>query len=185
MDDATSEHYSMFFVEEEGTASSFRGVQEVIEERGLSASFYSDRGSHYWHIPEAGGKVDKQNLTQFGQALKRLGIEMIVQPIHPKRVDVSCRMFRTHKERLPKELALTSITHMAAANRHLKEIYIPAFNAEFLQSASEESSAFVPWIGGQLADSLCERHERVVGHDNCVSFEGVKLQISADRLTAQ
>ncbi len=46
MDDATSEHYSMFFVEEEGTASSFQGVQEVIEERGLFASFYSDRGSH-------------------------------------------------------------------------------------------------------------------------------------------
>ncbi len=65
MDDATSEHYSMFFVEEEGTMSSFQSVQKVIEERGLFASFYSDRGSHYWHTPEAGGKVDKQNLTQF------------------------------------------------------------------------------------------------------------------------
>ena len=31
LDDATSEHYSMFFVEEEGTASSFRGMAEVIE----------------------------------------------------------------------------------------------------------------------------------------------------------
>ena len=53
MDDATSEHYSMFFVAEEGTASSFRGVREVIEARGLFSSFYSDRGSHYWHTPEA------------------------------------------------------------------------------------------------------------------------------------
>ena len=77
MDDATSEQYSMFFVDEEGTASSLMGVQEVIEKRGLFASFYSDRGSHYWHTPEAGGKVDKHNLTQFGQAMKRLGIEMI------------------------------------------------------------------------------------------------------------
>lgn len=56
MDDVTSEHYSMFFAEEEGTASSFQGLQEVIEERGLFALFYSDRGSHYWHTPEAGGK---------------------------------------------------------------------------------------------------------------------------------
>jgi len=39
MDDATNEHYSMFFVEEEGTASSFRGVQEAIEEHGLFSSF--------------------------------------------------------------------------------------------------------------------------------------------------
>jgi transposase len=47
MDDATSEHYSMFFVEEEGTASSFRGVREVIEGWGLFSSLYTDRGSHY------------------------------------------------------------------------------------------------------------------------------------------
>jgi len=48
MDDATNEHYSMFFVEQEGTASSLQGVREVIEARGLFSSFYSDRGSHYW-----------------------------------------------------------------------------------------------------------------------------------------
>lgn len=59
MDDATSEHYSMFFVEEEGTRSSLQGVKDLIEQRGLFCSFYSDRGSHYWHTPEAGGKVDK------------------------------------------------------------------------------------------------------------------------------
>ena len=37
MDDATNEHYSMFFVPEEGTASSFQGVREVIVSRGLRA----------------------------------------------------------------------------------------------------------------------------------------------------
>ena len=92
MDDAPNEHYSMFFVEEEGTASSFRGVREVIESRGLFASFYSDRGSHYWHTPEAGGKVDKINLTQFGQALQRLGIEMIAA-IRPKPEDAPSECF--------------------------------------------------------------------------------------------
>lgn len=180
MDDATSEHYSMFFVEEEGTASSFKGVQEVIEKRGLFASFYSDRGSHYWYTPEAGGKVDKNNLTQFGQALKRLGIEMIAA-YSPEARGRSERMFRTHQERLPKELALAGIIDMTAANQYLQEVYMSAFNAEFMQPAMEEGSAFVPWIGGQLTDILCERYERVVGHDNCVCFEGLKLQIPADR----
>ena len=47
MDDATNEQYSMFFVGEEGTLSSFRGVDEVIAGHGLFSSFYSDRGSHY------------------------------------------------------------------------------------------------------------------------------------------
>ena len=180
MDDATNEHYSMFFVAEEGTASSFRGVQEVIEKRGLFSSFYSDRGSHYWHTPEAGGKVDKHNLTQFGQAMKQLGIEMIAA-YSPQARGRSERMFRTHQERLPKELALAGITGMAAANQYLKEVYMPAFNAEFMQPVAVEGLAFVPWIGGQLEDYLCERHERVVGHDNCVSFNNIKLQIPADQ----
>ena len=73
LDDATSEHYSMFFVDEEGTASSFRGVREIIEARGLFSSFVSDRGSHYWHTPDAGGKVDKANPTQFGRAATAVG----------------------------------------------------------------------------------------------------------------
>jgi hypothetical protein len=180
MSDATNEHYSMFFIAEEGTASSFRGIKEVIEKRGLFSSFYSDRGSHYWHTPEAGGKVDKHNLTQFGQAMKRFGIEMIAA-YSPQARGRSERMFRTHQERLPKEMVLVGITDMEAANQYLKEVYIPAFNAEFMQPAAVEGSAFVPWIGGQLEDYLCERHERIVSHDNCVSFNNIKLQIPADQ----
>ena len=180
MDDATSEHYSMFFVDEEGTASSFRGVQEVIEAHGLFSSFYSDRGSHYWNTPEAGGKVDKVNLTQFGRALKHLGIEMIAA-YSPEARGRSERAFGTHQGRLPQELALAGITTMAEANRYLTQIYLPAFNAEFAQPAMETGSAFVPWIGGALEDVLCEQFERVVSADNCVRFETLSLQIPASR----
>jgi len=34
---------------------------------------------------------------------------------------------------------------------------------------------------GNLDDILCEQIERKVGNDNCVKFEGISLQISADR----
>jgi len=180
MDDATSEHYSMFFVEEEGTLSSFRGVREVIDKRGLFSSFYSDRGSHYWHTPEAGGKVDKNNPTQFGRAMAQLGIEMIAA-YSPEARGRSERAFRTHQGRLPKELALAGVTDMAAANRYLVDAYLPAFNAEFMQSAIEEGSAFVGWIGNDLDDILCEQLDRAVNNDNCVNFEGLALQIPADR----
>lgn len=180
LDDATSEHYAMFFVEEEGTASSFRGVREVIAARGLFSSFYSDRGSHYWNTPEAGGKVDKENPTQFGRAMKQLGIEMIAA-YSPEARGRSERAFGTHQGRVPQELAAAGITDMAAANRYLREVYRPAFNAEFAQPAPEEGSAFVPWIGGSLDDILCEQYERTVGADNCVRFDGLILQIPADR----
>ena len=77
MDDATGEIYSAFFVDEEGTWSSLQGVRETLEAKGLFSSFYSDRGSHYWHTPQAGSKVDKANPTQFGRAMQELGIGMI------------------------------------------------------------------------------------------------------------
>lgn len=180
MDDATGEHYSMFFCEEEGTASSFLGVREVIEAHGLFSSFYSDRGSHYWNTPEAGGKVDKENLTQFGRAMKHLGIEMI-PAYSPEARGRSERAFGTHQGRLPNELAAAGLTDMDAANRYLREVYMPAFNAEFARPAQEEGSAFVPWIGGNLDDILCEHYERTVSADNCVRFEKLILQIPADR----
>ena len=87
-----------------------------------------------------------------------------------------------HQERLPRELLFAGITDMEEANRYLKNVYLPAFNAEFMQPATEEGSAFVPWIAGDLNDILCERFgKRTVGNDNCVSFAGMKLQIPADR----
>ena len=180
MDDATNEHYAMEFVEQEGTVSSLQGVRVVVEARGLFSSFYSDRGSHYWLTPEAGGKVDRKHLTQFGQAMQRLGIEMIAA-YSPQARGRSERMFRTHQERLVRELALAGITDMQAANRYLQEHYRAAFNAEFAQPAMEEGSAFVDWIGQSLDDILCERYERTVNNDNCVDFDTMKLQIPADR----
>lgn len=180
LDDATSEHYSIFFVEEEGTASSFQAMHEVITAHGLPSSLYTDRGSHYWHTPQAGGKVDKHNLTQFGRAMKQLGIEMI--PAYSPEARGRCeRMFSTHQNRLPKEMAAQGITTLEAANRYLREHYLPAFNGEFAVKPAVEDSAFVPFIGPELDDILCEQHERTVNKDNCVRFEGLSLQIPADR----
>ncbi|MCX5832972.1 MAG: ISNCY family transposase [Deltaproteobacteria bacterium] len=180
MDDATSEHYSMFFVPEEGTDSSFRGVRDVILRQGLFCSLYTDRASHYWHTPKEGGTVSKTQLTQFGRAMKQLGIEMI-PAYSPEARGRSERAFRTHQERLPKELALHGITAMDAANRYLSEVYLPAFNAEFTQPATEEGSAFVRWVGANLDDILCEHYERTVTADNCVCFNGLTLQIPANK----
>ena len=43
-------------------------------------------------------------------------------------------------------------------------------------------TAYVPFISGSLPDILCEQHERTVGNDNCVSFQGLSLQIPSDEL---
>ncbi|UZN50298.1 hypothetical protein KZ686_06930 [Cupriavidus cauae] len=112
--------------------------------------------------------------------MKQLGIEMIAA-YSPEARGRSERAFATHQDRLPKELALAGITDMAQANRYLAEVYLPAFNAEFAVPAREEGSAFVPWIGANLQDILCEQIERTVGNDNCVRLDNLSLQIPADR----
>jgi len=180
MDDATSNQYSMFFVDEEGTQSSFQGVNEVIGKHGVFASFYTDRGSHYWNTPEAGGKVDKENLTQFGRAMRQLGIEMI-PAYSPEARGRSERAFRTHQERLVKELTLAGITEMKQANAYIRDVYMPAYNDEFAVVPEESASMFVPWAGTPIEDILCEQYERTVGNDNCVKFDGLTLQIPSDK----
>jgi transposase len=180
MDDATGEHYSMFFVEEEGTQSSFQGIRGVIDSHGLFASLYTDRGSHYWHTPEAGGKVNKEMLTQFGRAMRQLGIEMI-PAYSPEARGRSERAFKTHQDRLVKEIAVAGITDMKKANKYIAHVYMPAHNAEFAMLPEEANSMFVPWAGNHLEDILCEHYHRTVGNDNCVKFEGLILQIPPDR----
>lgn len=179
MDDATSEIYSAFFVPEEGTMSTFRALCEVIAEKGLFCSLYADRGSHYWTTPEAGGTVDKDNPTQVGRALHQLGIALIAA-YSPEARGRSERMFGTLQKRLPQELRLAGISDMEAANRFLKEEFLPRHNARFSVPPEGEGSAFVPFAGS-LEDILCVQEERVVAADNTVRYKTRTLQIPADR----
>ncbi len=179
MDDATSDIYSGFFVEEEGTASCFQALDEVIGAKGLFCSLYADRAGHYWHTPEAGGKVDKDNPTQVGRALGQLGVTLI-PAYSPEARGRSERMFGTLQARLPQELRLAGITSMAAANAFLREVYWPRHNASFAVPAEGDGSAFVPFAG-PLEDILCVQEDRVVGNDNTVRYKRRVLQIPEDR----
>lgn len=181
-DDATSELYSAFFVEQEGTMSTFTAIQEVIEAHGLFSSLYTDRGSHYWLTREADGKVDKTCLTQVNRGLKQLGIELIAA-YSPEARGRCERQFGTMQGRWPQELRLAGITEIAAANRYLKEVLIPDYKRQFMVKSEEEGNAFTPWIGGseQLADILSVQEKRVVGKDNTVRYCNKILQIPQDK----
>ncbi len=143
LDDATSQIYSAFLVDEEGTQSSFTGLLEVVAAQGLPCSLYTDRGSHYFHTPAAGGKVDKTKLTQVGRALSQLGIEHIAA-YSPQARGRSERAFSTLQDRLVKELVLAGINSVPAANQFIRSRYLPDHNARFAQPPEEPDSGFVP-----------------------------------------
>jgi transposase len=175
MDDATATIYSAFLVEEEGTSSTFRALKEVFGAQGLPMSLYTDRGAHYFRTTKA-GEIDREQPTQVGRALARLGIEHI-GAFSPQARGRSERAFLTLQDRLVKELALAGIEEIEAANAFIREVYLPAHNARFAVAAAGTGSAFTPCPAIELDDILCVQEERQVGNDNCVSYRKLKLQI--------
>src|ERR1700689_3307566 len=176
MDDATGAIYSAFLTEEEAPAPPFRPLREVFGRPGLPMSLYTDRGAHYFHTPKAGGEIDRSHPTQVGRALEQLGVEHI-GAYSPQARGRSERAFGTLQDRLVNELALAGITDIEAANAFLREVYLPAHNARFAVDPAGEGSAFTPIPGVDLDEILCVEEERQVGHDNCVSYRTLKLQI--------
>ena len=134
MDDATSEIYSAFLVEEEGTASTFRALKQVFTDKGLPGSLYTDRGSHYFHTPEAGGKVDKSNPTQVGRALHQLGIEHIAA-YSPQARGRSERAFGT----LPEPPGQGTQPRRHHRNRGRKPLHRRHISARSQPGASQQS----------------------------------------------
>jgi hypothetical protein len=180
LDDATGAIYSAFLIDQEGTMSSLLGLAETIERHGLFGSFYTDRGGHYFITPKDSSKVDKTQLTQVGRALCQLGITHIPS-YSPQARGRMERAFGTLQKRLPQELRLARIKTVAAANRYIKERFVPDYNARFAVVAAEPGTAFVPYLGRPLEDVLCVQEDRVVGADNCVSFNRRSLQIPPQR----
>jgi hypothetical protein len=170
LDDATSEIYYAQLVEEESTRTVMQGVREVIERKGLFCALYSDRGSHFFYTPKAGEAVDKHRPTQFGRALKELGVQTIAA-YSPQARGRSERSFGTWQGRLPQELRLASITTLPEANRFLREHYIAEFNRKFTVKAAEKGTAFRRCGRSDLDWIFSIQTERVVNKDNTVAIK--------------
>ena len=146
-------------------------------------ALYTDRGGHYFHTPEAGGKVSRTQPTQVGRALRQLGIEHVAA-YSPEARGRCERAFRTLQDRLPKELALAGVTTIDAANRFLRDVYLPEHNARFATPPEDAGSAFVAVPEALWREVGCVQAERRVGNDNCVRFQGRTLQIPPSPLRA-
>jgi transposase len=176
LDDATSEVYTAYLVEEEGTLSVMEGLKEVIHQHGLFCSLYTDRGSHFFHTAQAGGEVDKSRLTQIGRALAQLGIEHIPS-YSPQARGRMERFYETWQGRLPQELRKAGITEMEPANAFIRQKMVPWHNRKLTVAPKETGSAFVPVGGADLEAILCVVEDRVVAPDNTVSWDKRKLQL--------
>lgn len=151
VDDATSRLMHMQFVEAETTFNYFEAVRAYIARHGKPRAFYSDKFSVFRvNIPAA---LTGTGLTQFGRAMKELGIELICahSPQAKGRVE---RANQTLQDRLVKELRLRAISSVGAANAYLPE-FIADFNSRF--AVSPRSGEDAP-LSQSLGDRLLSRH---------------------------
>jgi transposase len=176
LDDATSEVYYAQLVDQESTATVMAGLKEVVEQKGQFCSLYSDRGSHFFYTPVAGGPPDRSRKTQIARALEQLNIEPI--PANSPQARGRCeRFFGTWQGRLPQELRLRKITTMEAANDYIRKHWIAYHNKNFAVAAQQSGTAFVPYVGSDLNKIFSYQEERVVGNDNTVTFGKLSMQV--------
>jgi hypothetical protein len=178
VDDATKRLlYAQLGEGGESVAAIMTALRAVLVPEGVPMALYTDRAHWAVHTPVAGGGPDRRRPTQVGRALARLGIEHILG-YSPAARGRSERVNRTLQDRLVNELRVAGITTVAAANRYLRERFIPAFNTEFARPPADPASAFVPLGRVDLDQIFCVEEERVVGRDNVVVVAGLALQVA-------
>jgi len=183
VDDATKQLLYAQLLEDgegEGTAVIMTALREILQTYGIPGALYTDRAGWAAHTPTAGSAPDRTKLTQLGRALARLGIEHILG-FSPQARGRSERANGTLQGRVVNELRVAEIRTVAAANRYLREHFIPDYNATFTVPPADPASAFVPLGHADLDQLLCHEEERVVARDNTVSFDGLHLQIDKQR----
>jgi transposase len=183
VDDATKRVLYAQLVEDgegEGTAVVMIALREVLETYGIPGALYTDRAGWAVYTPTSGSAPDRTRLTQVGRALARLGIEHILG-FSPQARGRSERANGTLQGRVVNELRVAGIRTVAAANRYLRERFLPDYDATFTHPPADPASAFVPLGAVDLEQILCHEEERVVARDNTVSLDGLHLQIDKQR----
>lgn len=181
VDDATKQLlYAQLVAGGESLAAIMTALRAVLEQHGIPGALYTDRAGWAVYTPTSGTAPDRTKRTQVGRALARLGIEHIVS-FSPQARGRSERANGTLQGRLVNELRVAGIQTLPAANRYLRERFIPDYNARFGRAPADPSSAFVP-VGRQDLDQiLCHEDERCVARDNTLTLDGVVLQIDKQR----
>jgi hypothetical protein len=173
IDDATSYVLARFYPA--GTTEAHLDLLgRWLRRHGRPLALYADRHSIFQ--PQDKGKALPDAETQFGRALRELGIELIRahSPQAKGRIE---RSFGTAQDRWLKELRLAGATTRAQANELLERL-LPAHNRRFRKAARQPGDAHRP-LGPDhdLAAILSIQEQRVVANDYTIRFRNRFYQL--------
>ncbi|MDY0322912.1 MAG: ISNCY family transposase [Candidatus Carbobacillus sp.] len=190
IDDATGEIISATFRPREDTEGYFLLLKQLIEQKGIPMSLYSDRHTIFRSPKEDALSVEEElagetsPLSQFGAALQELGITHI-KALTPQAKGRIERLFGTLQDRWVVELRLHSIHSIEEANQILPHL-IEKHNRLFAVQPADPEHAYVPLSEGQDINMiLCYREKRTIGPGETISYGGKTYKIAAknDKLT--
>ena len=154
--------------------------QEYVSYYRLPRALYVDRDSIYETTRDSTVDEtlrDAPPLTQFGRAMKSLGVDVILarSPQAKGRVE---RRHGVFQDRLVKGMRLKGISGLEAANVYLAEEFLDDMNTRFHVEARspEDVHRNVP-RGTKLEHVLCYEESRVVQNDWTVSWCNRILQL--------
>lgn len=177
IDDATGRTFARFF-ESETTNAYMLTSTYYINKYGCPLAFYSDK--HGIFRDNHPGTIKKESLTQFGRALKELGIELICanSPQAKGRVE---RVNATLQDRLVKEMRIRGISTIGEANNFLEE-FLEEFNAKFPILPENKQDAHIK-IGPEinLQRILCHKEIRKVSKNLEIQYKSVIYQIMMEK----
>jgi transposase len=177
IDDATKRTYGKFF-ESETTEAYMTVTEEYIKKYGRWEVAYSDK--HGIFRVNTPGCTKRESLTQFGRALKELGIRLMCanSPQAKGRVE---RMNQTLQDRLVKEMRLVGINDIHRANEFLLTFWDP-FNEKFSIPPRNPVSAHRPLLPEhRLERILCKKENRKISKNLEIQYNNVIYQITLDK----
>lgn len=180
IDDATNRTYARFS-EEETTRAAYDTFEGYARRYKLPVGLYVDRDSIYRAEREpnvAEQLAGQEPLTQFGRAMKQLGVKvhLAYSPQAKGRVE---RRNGVLQDRLVKELRLAGISDLDQANQFLEKRFLPELNRRFWVKPVQKADAHGA-VPRDLAQILSWEEERVVQRDWTVAWQGRCFQIQAD-----
>jgi len=180
IDDATGNIAGLYMTKNECLQGYFETVRQIVEQNGVPIGIYADR-----HTIFRSPNVDKLTVedqlagkqaadTQFGRAMKELGINLIAarSPQAKGRIE---RLWETLQSRLVIEFRIHGIKTVHQANAFLQN-YIPKFNAQFGVEPERAEKAYVP-TSLDLDLILCVKETRVVDNGGVFSFGGKSWKV--------
>jgi transposase len=181
IDDATGITLS-YMSKEETTEAAMRVLWAWVKRFGIPAAIYCDRKSVY--ITEREPTLQeqlagKEPMTAFGEACRKLGIEIIsaYSPQAKGRVE---RNHSVYQDRFVKEMRLRGVHSIAEANTILEGGFFDGLNRRFAHQPACKADYHVPLDGTDLRVVFCWEVQRSVARDWVVQNDCRRFQISQE-----